>query len=269
MERRRSGHGSGDQTLNFDPASPLACLPPLTPLEFGEGHARSDKAPSTSFLFPLASTVKFAATTGFVAAFSLVGALAWQPSAQAACLPTNPSNICNTFDFKTVSNVVDRGGYAGTFTGVNYTQVRVAFRLIGAWNVSPPITISGIKLFGQGIGPGGFSFGDVSASTLGDSNALQNPTAFVNLTSPILPGQTLDFSSALVSFNIPANVASAGSQLRAVIQYADASGDQFNTSVTSFLTTAVVATPAPLPLLGAGAAFAFSRRLRRRIRRAS
>jgi hypothetical protein len=61
-----------------------------------------------------------------------------------------------------------------------------------------------------------------------------------------------------------------GASIAAQIQYSDAGGTNLNTSSNKFTTSAVTtppsaATPGPLPLFGAGAAFAFSRSMRRRI----
>jgi hypothetical protein len=179
-------------------------------------------------------------------------ALTLGQDAKAACLGGN--SVCETFNPTSVSNVVDRTGFTGTFSPDNpYVRARVGFSLSGSW--ATPVTLSNIFLKGQGITTP-LSFGDFQVDSVG-SNRFTN---FILLDSSV---SNLDFTYSSISFDMPANSALDGAQLQAFIQYQDSNQFQTNTSSGNFLTTAV---PGPLPLLGLGAAIGYSRKLRRSIK---
>jgi hypothetical protein len=211
----------------------------------------------------------FAAAAVAGTAFSLAFSA---PSAQAACLPTDPSATCLTFDPDTVSSLSGRTGFTGAFSPANpYTQARVGFSFTGSWTTPPSFDLSGISLTGNGIGTS-LAMPTVTVNTP-SIDFEDNRTAWVNLTSPV---SSLNFNASSLSFLIPANVAAEGATISAVIQYrsVDANGAtlQLNSSSNNFKSTAVnnnPPVPGPLPVLGSGIALGFSRRLRRRIRLAA
>lgn len=190
-------------------------------------------------------------------------ALAPAPEVKAACLPSNPSSTCNTFDPTSISNVVDRGNFTGVITPPNpYVQVRLQFQITGVWTT--PFIINNISLAGDGIvTPISFADKSIGPGTSFDDNQLPFATLPNSLSS-------VNFANSLISFNIPANAASGGASITARIQYSNVGGSQINSSEGNFTATAIGGTPVPgpLPLLGAGAAFGFSRNMRRRIAKA-
>jgi hypothetical protein len=187
--------------------------------------------------------------------------------AKAACSPSNA--VCTSFDPTQVANVVDYTGFAGSLTppagsSNQLTKAKVLFDFAGTWN--PTFSITGISLSGPGI-TGSLSFSDVTLSTYNDPDFAE--TNLAALTTALT---TVNFGTASPSpkltFTIPAGAASAGASLTATIQYRNTNGQQVLTSGNNLVATAsggTAAVPGPLPLLGAGAAFAFSRRLRSRI----
>lgn len=205
---------------------------------------------------------------GLVVAAAASSAFAFNVApAKAACSPSNA--VCTSFDPSQVANVVDYTGFTGTLTppsgGSNQlTRAKVLFDFAGTWN--PTFSITGISLSGPGI-TGSLSFGDVTLSTYSNPDfAETNLVALTTALSTVNFGT--DSPAPKLSFTIPAGAASAGATLTASIQYRNISGSQVLTSGSNLVTTAsggTAATPGPLPLFGAGAAFGFSRRLRRRI----
>lgn len=189
--------------------------------------------------------------------------------AKAACLPSDPSATCATFDPSSASNIAEYTGFSGTYTNdTPLTRVRVLFQATGTFNL--PFNITNITLFGDGLNPAGEALSDVSITSTGLEGAQGGISGFI--TGLNLNSQT--FANSKLSFTIPSGVASAGSgaTLTAFINYqnatnptlfANTSGNNFTTTVTSGPS---VATPAPISILGAGAAFGFSRRLRKQIK---
>jgi hypothetical protein len=206
---------------------------------------------------------------GLVVAAAASSAFAFGAApAKAACLPSDPSATCSTFDPSTASNVVDYAGFDGSLTPPDsnpLAQARVQFSFAGTWNTS--FNISGISLKGDGI-TSSLSFSDITVSS-SPSGPASNSTAWVNLNTLI--GSTNFAASPLskLSFTIPAGAATLGATITARIQYQDAAETQLLTSGGNFSTAATggggASVPGPLPLLGAGAAFGFSRSMRRRI----
>ena len=95
--------------------------------------------------------------------------------------------------------------------------------------------------------------------------------AVQNQQARIEPAQKANFAASplsKLSFTIPAGAATLGATITARIQYQDAAETQLLTSGGNFFATGDgggAGVPGPLPLLGAGAAFGFSRSMRRRI----
>jgi hypothetical protein len=206
---------------------------------------------------------------GLVVAAAASSAFAFGAApAKAACL-VGGSTVCTTFDPSSASSVTSRTGFIGTQTpSTPYNKARVAFRVTGTGITLP--TITGISLTGDGISTSLNAFGPLSITSLGTWIA----TPWLQLTggSPTGSLASLDYALSSLSFTIPALTgAVSGNTVEARIQYIDNDETQLNTSGGNFLTTADVTpapssgVPGPLPLLGAGAAFGFSRSMRRRI----
>ena len=208
--------------------------------------------------------------TGLVVAAAASSAFAFGAApAKAACLPSNPSAICATFDPSSVSNVASRTGFNGTATPSSpFNKARVAFRLIGA-GITTPISISGISLTGDGI-LSSLSFSSVSINSTGASWI---NSAFVALTggSPTGSLAALNFANSSISFTIPIlSGAVNGNTLEARIQYYNNDEDQLLTSGGNFTASVSVTpppsgVPAPLPIFGAAIAFSYARKLRKAI----
>jgi hypothetical protein len=200
---------------------------------------------------------RLVALRGLLASLA-VGAVALQtPEVQAACIGGN--SVCTTFDPTTTSTPTDVGGFTGSGNNAaTYDKAKLRITFTGT---PVPLTFSNFFLKGQGI-TSSLSFGNLTATTSG----LRAESAFITLNNSV-SGNVLDFSQNTVSFDIPSGV-SLGSSLTIDVQYADTLENNVNTSVNDFTTTASSppAVPGPLPLLGAGAAFGFSRTLRKRIK---
>jgi hypothetical protein len=202
---------------------------------------------------------------GLVVAAAASSAFAFGAApARAACLPSDPSSICATFNPSTTTNIQGYDAFTGAFTPpVPYTKARVQFAFTGAWTT--PFTISNISITGDGITTG-LSFANKTISDLTEPGFdAPHQTAYVDLNSSV---NSFDFSNSTITFTFPGGVAPLGGTISARIQYSSADGSQLNTSGGNFLSTASgppVPTPGPLPILGAGAAFGFSRSMRRRI----
>lgn len=185
----------------------------------------------------------------------------------AACKPSDPSAVCLTFDPLTDSNLADRSGFTGEFSppagpGNAYNQVRIQFRFNGAWTT--PFNLANLGLKGDGITTS-LSFPD-KAISFATNDYDDNSSAWGSLSTNI---STLNFANSKLSLQIPAGVAPAGATLEARIQYRSVNEAQLNSSGGNFLTASAPPSdtvPGPLPLMGAGLGFAFSRRLRGRIR---
>jgi hypothetical protein len=188
---------------------------------------------------------------------------------QAACNPSDPSATCLTFNPLTESNLENRAGFTGEFSPppnpLNaYNQVRLQFRFTGAWTV--PFTLDELSVKGDGI-----------TSSLSIPNKIinfatndfdDNNSSWATLDTNI---SQLNFANSRLSLRIPKDVAPDGATLEARIQYRSVNQAQLNSSGSNFLTAARIPSsdvPGPLPIMGAGLGFAFSRRLRGRIRAA-
>jgi hypothetical protein len=205
---------------------------------------------------------------GLVVASAASSAFAFGAApAKAACLPSNPSATCSTFNPSTASNVVDYAGFTGSLTpplSSPLAQARVQFSFTGTWNTS--FNISGISLKGDGI-TSSLSFSGITVSS-SPSGFSSNTTAWTNLTTAIASTNFATNPVSKLSFTIPAGAATSGATISARIQYQDVAETQLLTSGGNLLTTATsggAGVPGPLPLFGAGAAFGFSRSMRRRI----
>lgn len=201
----------------------------------------------------MASSLASFVLTGGLAVLGAGAVIFHAPQAQAICNGGN--NICDTFNPVSDSTVVSRGGFTGNYNSTTYTQALIKFDYTG---FTPPFLLTGISLSGDGISTP-LLLSDVTISTGTGSVSTLFGALNTNPTS-------VNFANSLVSFTIPSGIGPTGSTLTARIQYADGTLQNPNTtnfSSTNFTTRAV---PSPLPLLGAGVAFSFSRTLRKRIK---
>lgn len=182
------------------------------------------------------------------------------PDARAACIGGNPPCSAFTPDTPTDATFTFGGGQQ-TGATAPWTTVDVAFRAISA---SPfPITLTNIRLFGDGLPVGGvvLSFGGAPGEVTLAGNGL--PNAITSQLVNLQPSLTaFDFNNSRLSFTIPQGL-QIGSQLAATLTYQDQ--QELNNRQSSALTSSV---PGPLPILGAASAFGFSRSMRRRIKAA-
>ncbi len=207
-----------------------------------------------------------AALTGAFAALAAGTLVFYAPEARAACSGGN--NICATFDPGSASTVSGIGGFTGTFTppfgsppsSYDLSKVRAQFAVSNYTGAG--FTLTGISLTGQGIS----TTLPLANLAIPGNSAPGTPflTSFSNLDSSISNPTLFNFSGSTISFTIPTGL-NLGTTITASIQYQSADGSgQSTTSGNPFITTASV--PGPLPLLGAGVAFSFSRSMRKRIK---
>ena len=209
--------------------------------------------------------MKLSLRIGAVSAFTLIGFLAAPGPARAACFGTNGANTCSVFHPETSSSIVDTGGFVGMGMS-GYDKVKVKFATNGQWQ--NPFTISGITLKGDGITTS-LNFGSLTITPSLTWGA--NDTGYINLDTSITD---LNQANNMLSFVIPsgvANITGNYSSISARLTYADAGDDNMVTTPSNnrVQSTAINTVPSPLPFLGATSAFAFSRRLRQRMRQAT
>ena len=177
------------------------------------------------------------------------------PDAKAACL--GGDGVCAKFNPGSVSTPTSVGGWSGSYTtNTTFDRVLIGFNISNFAGAS--FQLSGLQLEGDGISPTPLSFaGSINVGANGNTSTLQAsiPSFTTSLANP------LNFANSKISFTIPAGVGD-GTTIKPVFIYSDGAFS-FASSGFGFVTTAEV--PAPLPALGAGVAFGFSRKLRRRI----
>lgn len=211
------------------------------------------------------SSVKF----GLIAAASSAALAVVAPGAQAAC----KTPACTVLDPTTTTTAVNVG--QGYFVGGPNTidpradKVRISITYA---NIAGPLTISGLMLHdAPGLIPNPKLFGDVSNPTPPGPNG-QFFTPELAITPNISGWKWQGPPPTGISFTIPAFTPQPGlaANFKFVIQYGFPGtnpGDAYTwLSSTPFTTTTAV--PGPLPILGGGIAFGFSRSLRRRIKAA-
>ena len=192
------------------------------------------------------------------------------PEAKALCLPGGAPTPCTYFNPKSNSQVI-RQLFLNEPRQLKYFQAAPA-----SSNVQPQkITSIAYSLTNPGVNFNAASFIPMDAQLFTNVSPAYNPGTVVNVTAPVLG------SSIWVRYQIDASPANTlvdgdGVQLAFIgnnngdkqgTQYLSSDGknfyfaDDFQHIALDPKPTEV---PAPLPLLGAGAAFGFSRRLRRR-----
>jgi hypothetical protein len=192
------------------------------------------------------------------------------PEAKALCLPGGAPTPCTYFNPKSNSQVI-RQLFLNEPRQLKYFQAAPA-----SSNVQPQkITSIAYSLTNPGVNFNAASFIPIDAQLFTNVSPAYNPGTVVNVTAPVLG------SSIWVRYQIDASPANTlvdgdGVQLAFIgnnngdkqgTQYLSSDGKNFyfaDVFQHIALDPKPTEVPAPLPLLGAGAAFGFSRRLRRR-----
>jgi len=211
--------------------------------------------------FVLASSLAIASSAGIL----------MSSPAKAACVTAGPGTTqdCTVFNAQTTATTVDTfayndGGVVGSteITGISFFS---SILTPPSFNFTPsPITLTGLAYSLDG----GTNYITTGINT---SVAL----ASNSFTSSIFTGGTLTVpaitaNSFRLKFTIPGGLTSSNAGfLTAQVNFNKVGvGPQSQTrsiQATAFDTPNTSGVPSPLPLLGAGAAFGFSRKLRRRI----
>ena len=209
-------------------------------------------------------------------AISLVGAgaavalgLAMESPAKAACIRSTDPNLaagsnCSTFDSLSPSFAIVAFQDSNFLAAVNLRQIR--FRAEGFDLSSYPITLSNIAYSFNG-GNTWLTTGLSSTSyTLTDNDDTNFGPDLLTTDVTNIPGGLQNFR---LTFVIPAgNLSPLGAGIVALVAV---NGNPPNTITQRQERISILAdpVPGPLPILGAGVAVGFSRRLRRRIRQAA
>jgi len=189
------------------------------------------------------------------------------PEAKALCIPNNVT--CSQFDPSSASDIQNApvtGTISANATALKLTRIGVQFIFSPDAGVfTTPFTITNIKVtnaFTSNSTKADFTFGDV---TVTDAN-VQNLTNLLNLTSNITSNINLASApGATLSFTLPQGLTGPGSgaTISAAVVY-ERNNVSTNLANSDYFNTTNV--PGPLPILGAGVAFGYSRSLRRRIK---
>ena len=207
-------------------------------------------------------------------AISLVGAgaavalgLAMEPPAKAACIRSTDPNFaagsnCSTFDSLSPSFAIVAFQDSNFLAAVNLRQIR--FRAEGFDLSSYPITLSNIAY--------SFNGGNTWLTTgLSSTSYTLTDNDDTNFGPDLLTTDQTNISllNFRLTFTIPAgNLSPLGAGIVALVAV---NNNPPNTITQRQERISILAdpVPGPLPILGAGVAFGFSRRLRRRIRQAA
>lgn len=213
--------------------------------------------------------VKPSAFLGFAAAAAAIALPALvQAPAQAAC--SNPS--CTTFTTNTPTVATNFGGFTGGWGGPptpSYTKARIKITLAGG---ATPFQFTGLKLYGNGI-TSSLDFGAFNLSTAPLVSGSSYYTGFQALNSTV---NNLQYVNSKLDWSLPTGVSiPTGGSISFVLEYgANDSSDTvvgppnglyWTATANSVTATAANPVPGPVPVLGAAAAFGFTRRLRKRI----
>ena len=181
---------------------------------------------------------------------------------KAACLTGTAGNNCATFNGVGNSNVVYNAFTDGVFKA-NTKITDISFDFIGITGVFP-ITLSNLKYSFDDFATAGTTFNGDTYTATGAGVGSDILGGTVNA-----PGGVIGDNFA-VSFTIPAGTytPTTGSRFIRMKVGSDNATDtlpQDQTRLSVPVASPSAAVPGPLPLFGAGAAFGFSRKLRRRI----
>lgn len=182
------------------------------------------------------------------------------PEAKAACLTSIADNTnCSTFESSTDSVVITQ--YTDTGFINNADIDRLGF-FVSGFTAGVPITLTGIEYSLDG-GANYVTTGLSSTSYTIEPfyTSFTAPNAFTSFIS-------LDLTDFRLKYTIPASATLSpnGESIRSVIENDGAGGLQLQTRVSTLNNSNDPdPVPGPLSVLGAGAAFAFTRKIRRRI----
>jgi hypothetical protein len=186
---------------------------------------------------------------------------------KAGCLSANVGTNCATFSQASPSNAIDGAYTDGVFSG-NNTLSRIKFYHDGI-TTGLPITLTDIAYSFDGGST--WDTTNLSATSYVLQPSYTSDASALNLlTGDVTYTPTSNFQ---LRFTIPTNPALAPT-LSDIYSYVRNTGTagatpQTQTRIHQLIVPAsTVATPGPLPLLGAGVAFTFSRTVRKRIRQA-
>jgi hypothetical protein len=155
---------------------------------------------------------------------------------------------------------ISQGGFNFTISGADHTFSGSGLNFTGS-NFSYSYTIS---LFNPPVGQEFFKYntnaaGSGAGSALAFSKSLTTPLPTTSTATELLPGNIVTFPAGTVSpLTFTSNLSRTGGKI-------DTITDTLSQKIGEPLSTV----PGPLPILGAGAAFGFSRRLRNRIKQLS
>ena len=175
------------------------------------------------------------------------------PGAKAACLNAG----CTDFD-PTTSTSVSYSDFIGGILDSDIDKLEVIFSSTGQFNT--PFTITGLSIIADGTGSANPI--QIEDGTLSYSGS---PTTS-NAIDVIQDASLKNFANATVFFTLPSGITgiNSGSSFTVSLRYFSTTNGDADTSDNNFTTVAQNNVPGPLPVLGAGAAFGFSRKLRRR-----
>jgi hypothetical protein len=199
---------------------------------------------------------------GLAVSAAAASSLLFGATAKAACI--GGDTTCGSFDPTTVSTpslTAGTFGTSGTSAGTDYSHA-ILYAEVSGFSGSA-FNLSAFSLTGNGITSSLAGFGNINIS--GNGPAFSSS---VLLDTSVM---TVNFTQSTLSFSIPSGV-SPGTSLILRIRYMNNSNpltaSQVATTTVGLQQTASggsAGVPGPLPLLGAGAAFSFSRKARKRI----
>ena len=199
---------------------------------------------------------------GFAAAAATSGTIFFQAPAQAGCLSTSAGTNCLTFNQSSPSLAIDRAYTDADF--ISNTRLDDIRFYQNGFTSGLPITLTDIA-YSLNNGTTWLTT-NLSSTSYTIAPGFTDETNSTNLlTSPVVGAQNM----VQLRFTIPTTptLAPAGKRIVSFLANSGTSPQtQTRTHTLNDDTPPSAATPGPLPLLGAGAAFGFSRRLRSRLR---
>lgn len=194
-----------------------------------------------------------------------VGLFGVEQPANAICLTSGMGSNCNTFDPNTVSDVLANGFTGGgTSNQAPWQRAFVVFNITGAvFGIT--INIPNIKLTG-----------DFIVLPITQANLSFNSNGSGGLVANFVPqpiGNSFTFDNSILEFDIESSDSFVdGTIVEYSIRYETAEFLLNGLPVRDAITSSVLsstAVPGPFGILGLGAAYSYSRRLRKKIRNKS
>jgi hypothetical protein len=185
---------------------------------------------------------------------------------KAACTSSNSANNCVTFDPSSASSVVYAGYNDGGFTA-NDRLTDISFysnNITSGFDIT--LTNIAYSLDGTNFITTGLSSTSYTLTANGVAGSGTNLLAPFNIGSPIGSNFKLRFEIPAISGFTPTDGTAA---IAAYVRNQKSSGPALPQTQTrdsaAYIAPTSAGVPGPLPLIGAAAAFGFSRKLRRRI----